>query len=255
MKMICPKCGFEQPDAPECARCGIIIAKYRAREDASTSQVRPESEVPPRSEDTAPGWVGRASAPGDASAPGSRFSTIDQDSFRRAQAQEATRKFIAILGVAGGIILILAVGVSFFRVYNNFAKLEADINSYMGQLSTTDPPATHDMIKDRVKYYGFEIEGGDFIIHLTGSEGTDLDELTKKLSITTTWTLNGEVNFNVIGTAVRIIPIKLSLKSSARFMTRGSANTLRRWAGLEPLPPEPEEDKEEEYLFEEWQVE
>src|SRR5947209_14640421 len=27
--MICPKCGFEQPDGVECLRCGIIISRYK----------------------------------------------------------------------------------------------------------------------------------------------------------------------------------------------------------------------------------
>jgi thiol-disulfide isomerase/thioredoxin len=27
--MICPKCGREQPEAPECERCGIVVARYR----------------------------------------------------------------------------------------------------------------------------------------------------------------------------------------------------------------------------------
>lgn len=27
--MICPKCGFEQPDSPECMRCGIIVSRYK----------------------------------------------------------------------------------------------------------------------------------------------------------------------------------------------------------------------------------
>jgi len=27
--MICPKCGFEQPDSPECARCGVIVSRYK----------------------------------------------------------------------------------------------------------------------------------------------------------------------------------------------------------------------------------
>lgn len=27
--MICPKCGFEQPESPECVRCGIIVSRYR----------------------------------------------------------------------------------------------------------------------------------------------------------------------------------------------------------------------------------
>lgn len=29
--MICPNCGFEQPESPECPRCGIIFSKFRAR--------------------------------------------------------------------------------------------------------------------------------------------------------------------------------------------------------------------------------
>lgn len=27
--MICPKCGFEQPDGPECMRCGIVVSRYK----------------------------------------------------------------------------------------------------------------------------------------------------------------------------------------------------------------------------------
>lgn len=27
--MICPKCGFEQPESPECVRCGIIVSRYK----------------------------------------------------------------------------------------------------------------------------------------------------------------------------------------------------------------------------------
>lgn len=27
--MICPKCGFEQPESPECMRCGIIVSRYK----------------------------------------------------------------------------------------------------------------------------------------------------------------------------------------------------------------------------------
>jgi len=29
--LICPKCGFEQPAGRECARCGVVYEKYRAR--------------------------------------------------------------------------------------------------------------------------------------------------------------------------------------------------------------------------------
>jgi len=34
--LICPHCGFEQPDDPECARCGIIFARYRGTPAIST---------------------------------------------------------------------------------------------------------------------------------------------------------------------------------------------------------------------------
>lgn len=27
--MICPKCGFEQPESPECLRCGVILSRYK----------------------------------------------------------------------------------------------------------------------------------------------------------------------------------------------------------------------------------
>ena len=30
--MTCPKCAFEQPDSPECARCGIFVAKFLEKE-------------------------------------------------------------------------------------------------------------------------------------------------------------------------------------------------------------------------------
>lgn len=26
--MMCPKCGFEQAESPECARCGVFVAKF-----------------------------------------------------------------------------------------------------------------------------------------------------------------------------------------------------------------------------------
>jgi hypothetical protein len=27
--MICPKCGFEQPESPECMRCGVVVGRYK----------------------------------------------------------------------------------------------------------------------------------------------------------------------------------------------------------------------------------
>jgi hypothetical protein len=40
--MTCPKCGFDQPESPECVRCGIFVAKFfekaRLEEEARTIQ-------------------------------------------------------------------------------------------------------------------------------------------------------------------------------------------------------------------------
>lgn len=44
--MICPKCGFEQPDSPECMRCGIIISRYK-RSMLDPSPVIPAAPVAP----------------------------------------------------------------------------------------------------------------------------------------------------------------------------------------------------------------
>lgn len=41
--MICPKCGFEQPDSPECMRCGIIISRYKR----SVLDTAPAAPPPP----------------------------------------------------------------------------------------------------------------------------------------------------------------------------------------------------------------
>ena len=56
--MICPKCGFEQPDgSPDCARCGIVFGRYRATPANGTilpveplelgSSIPPEVASPP----------------------------------------------------------------------------------------------------------------------------------------------------------------------------------------------------------------
>jgi len=45
--MICPKCGFEQPDSPECMRCGIIVSRYKRSMLDPTPGI-PAAPVPPR---------------------------------------------------------------------------------------------------------------------------------------------------------------------------------------------------------------
>ncbi len=48
--MICPRCGADQPQAPECAHCGILIAKYLARalRPAETPPAPAAADAPPR---------------------------------------------------------------------------------------------------------------------------------------------------------------------------------------------------------------
>ena len=40
--MVCPKCGWEQPAAAECAKCGVLVARYRTR-SAAAAVDRPEA--------------------------------------------------------------------------------------------------------------------------------------------------------------------------------------------------------------------
>lgn len=48
--MICPKCGFEQPESVDCARCGIIFSRYKGAAPA-----RPET--PPVFATPPPAWA------------------------------------------------------------------------------------------------------------------------------------------------------------------------------------------------------
>jgi hypothetical protein len=45
--MICPKCGFEQPDAPECLRCGIIFSRYKGPVLGETARPAVPPPLPP----------------------------------------------------------------------------------------------------------------------------------------------------------------------------------------------------------------
>jgi hypothetical protein len=241
--MICPKCGFEQPDALECARCGIIIAKYKPRQETPAfseqtgASPSPPAPPPPEASDPAPGWS-RApeSAAQGQGVLGSRYTTYDRDQFRRAQAHEATRKFIMILAIAAGAVLILVVFVSFFSVYNNFMKLEMDVNDLMGHLYATTPPAVKKSIMDKVKERGFKIKGGDFEMQIRGADGADIAELTEKIPENMVWNLEAKVEFDVEGKAIGFFPITLAIRSSAPFTVRDTSAHVRSWMGLDPLP-------------------
>jgi hypothetical protein len=42
--MTCPKCGFEQPENPDCAKCGIVIARYKPSQTAAPAYTPPPPE-------------------------------------------------------------------------------------------------------------------------------------------------------------------------------------------------------------------
>jgi len=45
--MICPKCGFEQPESPDCMRCGILIARFKGVPVGGEPTPPPSSLPPP----------------------------------------------------------------------------------------------------------------------------------------------------------------------------------------------------------------
>lgn len=48
--MTCPKCGFEQPESPDCVKCGIVIARYKPSQTAAPAYTPPP---PPMSKEQA----------------------------------------------------------------------------------------------------------------------------------------------------------------------------------------------------------
>jgi hypothetical protein len=45
--MICPKCGFAQPDSPECMRCGVIVSRYKGPVLSGAAAPASPSPAPP----------------------------------------------------------------------------------------------------------------------------------------------------------------------------------------------------------------
>jgi len=43
--MTCPKCGFEQPESPDCVKCGIVIARYKPSQEATPAYAPPPPEM------------------------------------------------------------------------------------------------------------------------------------------------------------------------------------------------------------------
>ena len=43
--MTCPKCGFEQPESPDCAKCGIVVARFKPSQAAAPAYTPPPPEM------------------------------------------------------------------------------------------------------------------------------------------------------------------------------------------------------------------
>jgi hypothetical protein len=43
--MTCPKCGFEQPENPDCVKCGIVIARYKPSQTAAPAYTPPPPQM------------------------------------------------------------------------------------------------------------------------------------------------------------------------------------------------------------------
>ena len=43
--LTCPKCGFEQPESPDCVKCGIVIARYKPSQTAAPAYTPPPPEM------------------------------------------------------------------------------------------------------------------------------------------------------------------------------------------------------------------
>jgi hypothetical protein len=75
--MICPKCGFEQPESPECARCGVIVSRYKGSAVGTPPLPPPAPVAGPAFEEPAPALAG-AGTVYEGPAPAQRGGTVYQ---------------------------------------------------------------------------------------------------------------------------------------------------------------------------------
>jgi len=99
--MSCPNCGFEQEDAAECLKCGVVVAKFRERQTSAPP------EIPPLPEVRSPEEI-QADLQGQGYVPRERVSdTVEDDSFFAPEKRGLDK------GVAGGAVMMLIAVVWF----------------------------------------------------------------------------------------------------------------------------------------------
>jgi len=241
--MICPKCGFDQPDAPECKKCGILVAKYRPREPRPSAPpplagpekgTAPPPPPPPPQEppDASPGWARGSSGP-PPSAGASRYtSSVDRGVVRQVQAQAATKRFLIILVVAGLIGLLFAATGSLIKAYGYRTKLELDVTQDASEMANMLPDGVRKRVLKHAEQYGFKVKDDRVRIAMEAINGKPLaQELLGQGGITVI-TAKVTIELTVL-TRILGLPVNFPIKASSTITRRAVVQDFRRWAADE----------------------